>query len=133
MFDIISLLFLLIASYQDEKTGKVGWFLILTFFLIALFIPNAWWQMAIAYAGCYILANCFDKQGMDFGGGDVKVLTVLAGLTGIWLTIGSLVVAMIIWRVLKYPNRVTFVSYILVGWLVTLFLQVKYLQLFTKF
>lgn len=124
MLDIASLIFLLIGAYQDEKSGHIGWFLIISFFLAALwFNADAWWMIATAYVCCCAIAYAFDKAGMAFGGGDIKSVAVLAGLSGIGAGMASLALAMAIWRVSsRYPHRVAFVPYLAFGYLLYKFI-----------
>ena len=128
MFNAIALVFLLLVAYQDEIDGLITWAVLIPFFLIAFWFrsPQSWWQMVIVYLCCYGIANVFNNNGREFGGGDAKALTVLSGLVGLTLTASTLVLAMIVWRATKYPNKVRFGSYILLGYLLSEFVVSNY-------
>ena len=123
MGDLLAFIFLLTASYQDIRKSEVSWFLVIPFFVISFFLNNQWHllNIGIAFGLTYFVAEIFERNSMQFSGGDAWVIVVLSSLCGIIIAAVSLLLGLLLWRIIRSKDLQTFVPfipYIFVAWLV---------------
>ena len=126
MGNSLALAFLLASSYYDIKSRSIN----PVVFYIAL-VTLFWWSMAVnqpinilyAVVGwlvSYAVAQGLSKYGIEFVGGDGKVVAIICGFSGLFLGLGCLFLALLAYRASEYPIRVPFCCYILNSFMVIL-------------
>jgi prepilin signal peptidase PulO-like enzyme (type II secretory pathway) len=119
-----SIIFLLYSSYVDIKHRSVSVIaccVALFFLLVVCFNTKSIDPAFNALLGfwiIYFMAEFCEKfLRIEVGGGDGKVIAFVCGVSGLLIGISTFVLAMLMYKTTEHPNKVAFVPYLLVSFL----------------